>query len=291
MGNSVLRDSRISFAARGILAYLLSLPDGARSDVRTLADGNPGLGRRGVAKAVNELIAHGYYVRSTVRDPESGQVRTETYLYDTPRTTGSPLPAPPGPGAPANGTAGTSPSGRKKQGKEPTLPSPAFPDVTSTRRRTKAVREVPAAALGPDATGAPGGRPAAPPEAPARGLALLSRLAAAEPRLALGARDAYALAPLAERWAEQGVPEPEVRALLADGLPPIAFSARGLLTDRLVRKLPIPRPRPRRDEAAPAPGRGRARARPGRVRTLPRPAATRDAHRDLRGLRGYGRHP
>ena len=68
------------FTARGILGYLLSLPDGAREDVRTLADKNPGLGRRGVAKALDELVALGYYVRRTVRDEISGQVRTETHV-------------------------------------------------------------------------------------------------------------------------------------------------------------------------------------------------------------------
>lgn len=77
MGNGVPRDRRLSFTARGVLAYLLSLPDGACEDVRTLADKNPGLGHRGVSKALDALVGYGYYVRRTVRDEDSGQVRTE----------------------------------------------------------------------------------------------------------------------------------------------------------------------------------------------------------------------
>ena len=79
LGNEVLRDRRLSFTARGILVFLLSLPDGAREDVRTLADHHPGVGRRGVAKALDELITYGYYVRgSFVTRPAAGSVRRRT---------------------------------------------------------------------------------------------------------------------------------------------------------------------------------------------------------------------
>ena len=50
MGNEVLRDSRLSFCARGILAYLLSQPDGKRDDIRTLSGRAPE-GRERVASA------------------------------------------------------------------------------------------------------------------------------------------------------------------------------------------------------------------------------------------------
>ncbi|MFJ3707340.1 helix-turn-helix domain-containing protein [Streptomyces sp. NPDC090053] len=140
LGNEVLRDRRLSFTARGILAYLLSLPDGAREDVRTLADRNPGLGRRGVANALDELVELGYYIRRTVKDAGTGQVRTETYLFDAPQTADvpqtadAPLPAPTGTGAAGTGVAdggkaGAFPSGELRgpelRGSEPgrrTLP-------------------------------------------------------------------------------------------------------------------------------------------------------------------------
>ncbi len=182
------------------------MPDGAREDVRTLADKNPGLGRRGVAKALDELVALGYYVRRTVRDEISGQVRTETHVFDRPQDPAEPLPVPAGTGPPAAGGAGRFPKGKKNREEVPSLPDPVVV-----------------------------------PDALASGAALLARLVRAEPRLALSAADVLALAPLALAWVDAGIPDGEARALLADGLPPFVHSARALLANRLVRKLPPPR--------------------------------------------------
>ncbi|MFC4035754.1 hypothetical protein ACFO3J_30420 [Streptomyces polygonati] len=251
LGNDVLRDRRLSFTARGILAYLLSLPDGAREDVRTLADNNPGVGRRGVANAVDELIALGYYVRHTGRDGVSGQVRTETHVFDTPQPPGAPLPVRPGTGRVAVGKTGTFPKGKKNPGEEPTRPWP--------EARPQPPSGGPAVAAAAAAAETWQGRPEAQEsrearawtDALARGAALLARLTAAEPKLALSTADSLALAPLAVRWVEDGVPEPEARSLLTSGLPPVVHSARALLANRLVRKLPAPRTP--HDQAAPAP--------------------------------------
>ncbi|WP_407838627.1 helix-turn-helix domain-containing protein [Streptomyces sp. DSM 116496] len=232
LGNEVLRDRRLSFTARGILCYLLSLPDGSREDVRTLADQHPGVGRRGVSKAVDELVRYGYYARRTVRDPLTGYVHTQTFVSDTPHTEDWPQPPgatpeedqpftpesdpvpDPGTGEGSTGTAGASPQGTKTSGEEPSLP---------------------------EAPGTPGS---------ARGAALLARITAYEPRLKLGVTETLALAPLAQRWLEHGVSELEARSLLTDGLPRFVYSARALLADRLVRKLPAKRVA--RDPAAPA---------------------------------------
>ncbi|MFJ7271108.1 helix-turn-helix domain-containing protein [Streptomyces sp. NPDC099050] len=225
LGNEVLRDRRLSFTARGILGYLLSLPDGSREDVRTLADKHPGVGRRGVAKAVDELVRYGYYLRRTVRDPETGHVRTETFVYDTPHTDDRPEPPQPDPdpaqatdpgtGEREGGETGASPLGTKTTGEEPSLPEPVKLTAASSR-----------------------------------GAALLARIARYEPRLALSATEALVLAPLAEQWLAHGVSELETRSLLTDGLPRFVYSARALLADRLGRKLPAPRVH--KDPAAPA---------------------------------------
>lgn len=217
LGNDLIRDRRLSFTARGILGYLLSLPGEAREDVRSLADNNPGVGRRGVSKAVDELIRYGYYVRETVRDAVTGQVRTKVSVFDTPYGEGEPVPVLPAAGERIDGNAGGFPlQAKQKEEEKPSLPEPV------------------------KLTEAPVGR----------GGALLQRLGVYEPRLALGAAETLVLAPLAERWLEHGVSELEARSLLTDGLPRFIHSARALLADRLVRKLPAPRAR--RDPAAPA---------------------------------------
>ncbi|MFE9566956.1 helix-turn-helix domain-containing protein [Streptomyces sp. NPDC006692] len=233
LGNEVLRDRRLSFTARGLLAYLLSLPDGAREDIRTLADNNPGVGRRGVAKALDELVELGYYVRRTVRDQDSGQIRTKTYVFDTPQAAdAAPLPVPAGPGEAEAGRAGAFPKGNKNPDEEPTHPEP------------------PAAAEAEPPMGRAGDTAPADTALAGRGAALLSRLGRVEPKLALSVADALALAPLANPWLDRGIPELDIRSLLTDGLPSVIHSARALLADRLVRKLPAPRTH--RDAAAPA---------------------------------------
>jgi hypothetical protein len=146
-------------------------------------------------------------VRRTVRDEDSGQVRTETYVFDTPQHTGEPHPAPAGTGQPVRGRTGRFPKGKKNPGEVPSLPESA---------ESAGVLAAP-------------------------GAAVLSRLTRSEPRLALSAADLLALAPLAASWLDAGVSEHEARALLTDGLPPVIHSARALLADRLIRKRPAPR--------------------------------------------------
>ncbi|WP_329117794.1 helix-turn-helix domain-containing protein [Streptomyces sp. NBC_01465] len=201
--NAAVRDPHLSFTARGILCHLLSLPDGAREDVRTLADRHPRVGRSGVAKAVDELIEHGYYVRRTTHDPATGQVRTETHVYDTPQY--------PGTGEAGHGITGASPEGVKDQEQEPSLPEEQAPELPTPVQET--------------------------PEL-ARAAALLLRIVSREPKLALSATEALALAPRAVPWLDRGVSDLEARSLLTSGLPPVVFSARAILSDRLHRKLP-----------------------------------------------------
>ncbi|MCJ0873548.1 helix-turn-helix domain-containing protein [Streptomyces sp. AP-93] len=244
LGNEVVRDRRLSFTARGILCYLLSLPDGSREDVRTLADKHPGVGRRGVSKAVDELVRYGYYARRTVRDPLTGHVHTETFVSDTPPTEDRPQPPgagpdpTPGTGEGVTGRAGASPQGTKTSGEVPSLPE-ALEALEPLEAPEAPPSPEPPGTVGQSAT-----------QGTARGAALLARITAYEPRLRLGVTETLALAPLAQRWLEHGVSDLEARCLLTDGLPPFVYSARALLADRLVRKLPAPRAP--RDPAAPA---------------------------------------
>lgn len=110
--NKTLRDSRLSFRARGLLAYLLSLPDETRVSRDTLAKVGPD-GERAIRNALQELTAAGYLTRERVRQP-NGRLVTETTLRERPV------------GAKDAGevTAGAlRPSGSRPSGKRPSLRS------------------------------------------------------------------------------------------------------------------------------------------------------------------------
>jgi hypothetical protein len=221
--NALLQDRRLSYTARGLLADLLSRPDGWREDGRHMADTSP-QGRIAVAKALRELAAFGYYRVERVRRPD-GTFVSESHVYDSPQA---------GPGAVRPGSGRSATADRdahpvKDRGKEPTLPAQRTPigAVPGTERGGR--REIPSTPL---AQAEPPN--AASPEA----AALLHRVTAAEPRLRLGAAEAMTLAPLVTPWLERGLgPRDLAQALLA-GLPERVHSATAFLRDRLTRKLP-----------------------------------------------------
>lgn len=82
LSNRVLRDGRLSWRARGILAYLLSQPDNWRTSSAQLAR-NATEGRDAVRAALDELIRAGYMARVRSQD-ERGRWSTTTYVYDEP---------------------------------------------------------------------------------------------------------------------------------------------------------------------------------------------------------------
>lgn len=81
--NRALRDPQLSYRARGVLAYVLSMPDNWRTNAVTLArQGREG--RDSIRTAINELIAAGYARRVKTRN-EDGTYATELHFHD--RTT------------------------------------------------------------------------------------------------------------------------------------------------------------------------------------------------------------
>ena len=80
--NDAIRNHALSFRAVGVLAHLLSLPDGARVDSATLAAAHKE-GRDAVRAAYRELETHGYYRRDVRRLPD-GTLRTEVVVSSTP---------------------------------------------------------------------------------------------------------------------------------------------------------------------------------------------------------------
>jgi hypothetical protein len=89
--NATLRDPRLSYEARGVLMYLLSLPPGSPVTVDALRKeararrGPRGEGRDKITNVFAELETTGYFRR--IRSQASrGRFGTELHVYDTPQT-------------------------------------------------------------------------------------------------------------------------------------------------------------------------------------------------------------
>ncbi|MCX5091805.1 hypothetical protein OOK36_23560 [Streptomyces sp. NBC_00365] len=218
--NALLRDRSLSWCAVGVLTYLLSLPNGARATIRTLAEQRKE-GRARIAAALRELEESRYLRRVVRKDGESGQLFTVYEVFDTPYDNEPPAGEPEKVENLASGEsdvagAGALPSGEKTREQEP--PSP--PPEPEPEGKGKGEREV------------------APTARTALAAKLLGSLGRAEPRLALGGAEALRLAPLVEEWWERGATSAQVRSALTQGLPSPVYSARALVEDRLRRKCP-----------------------------------------------------
>lgn len=86
IANAALQDSRLSFAARGILAYVLSLPPDHHLTAVWLEGQSP-TSRRDVQAALKELAALGYY-RKTKKSGGRNRWTWEQVISDAPLTEG-----------------------------------------------------------------------------------------------------------------------------------------------------------------------------------------------------------
>ncbi|WP_051777060.1 hypothetical protein [Kitasatospora phosalacinea] len=205
--NAMLQDRSLSYTARGLLADLLSRPDGWREDGRHMADTSP-QGRRAIYKALKELVRAGYYRVEKIK-LDDGTIISENHVFDTPQLPFLPGGTFPGPGAPAAPAAGAPPKDRYQ---EPSLPADPEPPVLDERVREAA--------------------------------ALLLRVIRSEPRLRLGQAEAEELAPLVVRWQERGATPADLATALLPGLPVPLHSPAAVLRNRLQRKMPaVPAPR------------------------------------------------
>lgn len=108
--NDVVRDTRLSYRARGLLVAILSRPDNWRTDSTQLAR-EAKEGRDAVRAALNELKLAGYLIQTKRRD-EKGHWVTETVIFDTPQgktagQTGDGISGVGGSGVGDSGTIGT----------------------------------------------------------------------------------------------------------------------------------------------------------------------------------------
>ncbi|MFG2822636.1 hypothetical protein ACGFX4_24775 [Kitasatospora sp. NPDC048365] len=226
--NCVLQYRQLSYTARGLLADLLSRPDGWREDGRHMADTSP-QGRGAIRKALKELTDAGYYRVAKIRMPD-GTIRTETHVYDTPQL------ALPGATRPVSGEATT--------GRPDTLPKDRYQEPSLPAEQT----DQPEAASATEPQAEAGGReknpldteePSAVPDKQVReAVATLFRVIRPEPRLRLGQAEAEELAPLVTQWLERGSTPADLAAALLPGLPAPMHSPAAVLRNRLERKMP-----------------------------------------------------
>jgi hypothetical protein len=80
--NATIRDRRLSWKDRGVLAFILSLPDDAVTTIARLAEAGPD-GADSTRAALKRLDQCGYVKRVKVR-LKDGTWSTQTYVYDTP---------------------------------------------------------------------------------------------------------------------------------------------------------------------------------------------------------------
>ncbi|MEW2050857.1 helix-turn-helix domain-containing protein [Streptomyces sp. NPDC005476] len=85
IGNHLAQHRALSLTAIGLATHILSLPQGAPVDIRSLADRFPE-GRDRIAFGLRELEAHGYLERVRER-METGRFVTRTYAHNAPGLT------------------------------------------------------------------------------------------------------------------------------------------------------------------------------------------------------------
>lgn len=94
--NSTVNDERLSFRARGVLAYLVGRPPGWRFSAERIAKCSPSEGREAILTALRELEQLGYVRRSRLRGSD-GRVQTITEAAATPELMPPPEAAQPTP--------------------------------------------------------------------------------------------------------------------------------------------------------------------------------------------------
>lgn len=93
LDNDALRDARLTFRARGLLAFLLSQEPGYRVNSTDLSSVG-GEGRDAIRAALSELEQYRYLVREKVRKSD-GTTATESTVYEEPPAPGKPTPGNP----------------------------------------------------------------------------------------------------------------------------------------------------------------------------------------------------
>ncbi|MFB6751630.1 helix-turn-helix domain-containing protein [Streptomyces sp. NPDC056353] len=243
IGNHLAQHRQLSLTAIGLATHILSLPESALVDIRTLAERFPE-GRERIASGLRELEEHGYLERVRERS-ETGRLVTRTYAHHTPERAVAPVVRRRAVSVVREGGQVTPrPSGgeREDSAKEGDQAQGA-PAVVLRRSDPAAVR-VPSVAPRRTTEAAE----AAVPTASGTGryhdkaVALLAGLRRTDERLTLSSRDVNTLVPSVIRWFERGATTGLVHHVLTSDLPVDMRRAAGVLAYRLGELLPPPLP-------------------------------------------------
>jgi hypothetical protein len=240
VGNHLAQHRELSLTAIGLATHILSLPEGAPVDIRSLADRFPE-GRDRIAFALRELEAHGYLERVRERT-ETGRLFTRTYAHHTPGSASAHSAATRIPTARPRGRSAAVrlSEGDRQQAQE---------DDRGADRLPSCQAQAPSEASRPSVVPEQRAAPQSPPEdvAPHDGrhekaVVLLAGLRRADDRLTLSQRDVRRLAPAVTAWFDCGVPAVVVHRALTVDLPADMRHPAGVLGYRLRELLPAPLP-------------------------------------------------
>ncbi|MGH3312766.1 MAG: hypothetical protein ACRDP3_19660 [Streptomyces sp.] len=233
--NEIIRHPRLSSDSVRLLAWQLSLPDGADEPLSKSAR-RAGIKRTAYQNAKRQLIAEGY-LHEWRRQGEGGHWRTHQLISNVALTAEEARAAWNPQYTPATPTPTTltapAPTTSAPTAQAPTTPAPAATSPTigqptgrsrgSQQPRKNTREKTP--------------HPPASPLILAEAEALLLSLGRTEPRLAMSARKAARWAPFAAQWFARDVPPTQIREVLIQGLG-TARSPLGALRWRLEHSVP-----------------------------------------------------
>ena len=225
VGNHLAQHRELSLTAIGLAVHILSLPEGAPVDIRTLA-GRFTEGRDRIGFALKELEAEGYVDRVRER-VAGGRVVTRTYAYNAPALTRARGQAAAVPVAPVTPLV---PASEDDGHQEPVPPTPeAVPEAV----------------------------PVPEPEPPRgehhdKAESLLIGLRRTDNRFTLSRKDVKRLTPAVVAWFDNGASKAAVHHAMTADVPVVLKSPAGFLAHRLGELLPPPLPFSPEPPAAPA---------------------------------------
>ncbi|MFD9396385.1 helix-turn-helix domain-containing protein [Streptomyces sp. NPDC060000] len=239
IGNHLAQHRALSLVAIGLAVHVLSLPQGAPVDIRSLADRFPE-GRDRIAFGLRELEAHGYLERVRERT-EGGRFVTRTYAHNAPALTRRQAEATEvrdAPVAPAAVVACVTPVA-------PVVVAEAVVVEAACDTVPEEAPTPPSERLGASESSEPveslDQRPSS-SEHRDKAFALLAGLRRIDDRLTLSRKDVESLAPAVVAWLENGVSRAAVIHAMTADVPVLLKSPAGFLAHRLREGLPPPLP-------------------------------------------------